>query len=100
MKLHSSAVTQLDQLLQANHSWFRVSVRAGGCNGFEKVFELVHAINEDDHLINNQVVVDPVSWDLLQNSELKYQVDLSGSQFVLVIPEAASSCGCGRSFAF
>ena len=95
-----SAKSKLQSLLQPGSSWFRVSVKAGGCNGFEKVFDIVNTVTADDVVIDNQVAVDSVSWDLLRNSELIYQDDLGGSQFVLNIPEAKVNCGCGRSFDF
>ena len=44
------------------------------------------------------VVIDKVSYDLLDNATVDYKTDLAGSYFAIDIPEAASTCGCGTSF--
>jgi iron-sulfur cluster assembly accessory protein len=77
----------------------RIEVKAGGCNGFEKIFSTTDSAEPADSVFENQVVVDPLSLELLANSVLIYSDDLSGSQFDLQVPEAVSNCGCGRSFA-
>jgi len=78
--------------------WFRVSVRAGGCSGFEHAFSLVPHPDPDQDVTIGQVCMDLTSADILQNAVLDYHVDLSGSQFLLTVPEATSACGCGKSF--
>ena len=40
----------------------------------------------------------PVSLPFLKGSEIAFVDDLSGAQFVVRNPNAASSCGCGVSF--
>lgn len=98
MKIDASASAQLKRILQPGHL-MRIEVRAGGCNGFEKIFSTTDTVEPEDQLFDNQVVVDSVSGELLANSVLIYRDDLSGSQFELSVPEALSNCGCGRSFA-
>ena len=80
----------------------RVSVLAGGCSGFQYRFELTEAAAADDLVVARdgaQVVVDPVSLDLLAGAELDYAEALMGSHFAVRNPNAASACGCGTSFA-
>ena len=46
-----------------------------------------------------RVVVDPVSLEYLQGSELDWVDALIGASFQIRNPNAKSSCGCGTSFA-
>ena len=78
--------------------WFRVSVSAGGCSGFEHAFSVTHHTDPDQDVILGQVCMDHTSALILQNAVLDYHIDLSGSQFMLTVPEATSACGCGKSF--
>lgn len=98
MKISLQARDQLTKILPSG-SWMRISVQAGGCNGFEKLFSVEINKDDGDIVVDGQVVVDNCSYELIANSELDWVDDLSGSQFVLTIPEAVSNCGCGRSFA-
>lgn len=79
----------------------RVAVEGGGCSGFQYRFELVDAAAPDDLRIETQgqaAIIDPVSLPFLAGSEIAFVDDLSGAQFVVKNPNAASSCGCGVSF--
>ena len=79
----------------------RVAVDGGGCSGFQYRFELVPAPQADDLVIRadgQAAVIDAVSLPLLAGSEIAFVDDLSGAQFVVKNPNAASSCGCGVSF--
>ncbi len=79
----------------------RVAVDGGGCSGFQYRFELVETAAADDLRIETDgqaAVIDPVSLPFLKGSEIAFVDDLSGAQFVVRNPNAASSCGCGVSF--
>ena len=78
----------------------RLSVDGGGCAGFTYKFELGEfedgdAVAETDGV---QLIVDPVSLDLVQGSAVDFVEDLGGSAFKVTNPNAASGCGCGSSF--
>ena len=80
----------------------RVAVSGGGCSGFSYGFSLDNNTNSDDHLFTKdgiEVIVDEVSLEYLNGSELDYVQDLIGSYFSLKNPNATSTCGCGTSFA-
>ena len=80
----------------------RVAVLAGGCSGFQYKFELDRQPAAEDAVIEQsgaRVLIDPASLDLLAGSELDYTDELMGSHFAVRNPNAASSCGCGTSFA-
>ena len=79
----------------------RVAVDGGGCSGFQYRLELIETADAGDIVIRadgQAAVVDPVSLPFLKGSEIAFVDDLSGAQFVVRNPNAASSCGCGVSF--
>lgn len=97
MKITQAASTQIDKVCATN-SWFRIHVQAGGCSGFQHEFQISDHMDPDEDHVFGKVVIDHASYDIIQNAQLDYKVDLSGSQFTLSIPEATSECGCGKSF--
>ena len=79
----------------------RVFVQGGGCSGFQYGFTFDEAKNEDDFDFaydTVKVVVDAMSMQYLQNSEIDYKEDAMGASFVINNPQAVSTCGCGSSF--
>ena len=85
---------------QGKPAILRLSVDGGGCAGFSYKFEMSE-IGEDDSQAETDgvtLVVDPVSFDLLDGSEVDYVEDLGGAAFKVTNPNAASGCGCGSSF--
>ena len=103
--LSDSAVERLKILSQAaDHTgqMLRVAVDGGGCSGFQYSFTFDHKINMDDKVIEKEgisVVIDEMSWDYLVGSEIGYKQELIGAYFSIENPNAASTCGCGTSFA-
>jgi iron-sulfur cluster assembly accessory protein len=85
---------------QGKPAVLRLSVDGGGCAGFTYKFELGEP-GADDQVASTDgvsLVIDPVSLDLLQGSEVDYVEDLGGASFKVTNPNAASGCGCGSSF--
>lgn len=80
----------------------RVFVSGGGCSGFQYGFTFEEETNDDDTQVNKDGVVlliDPMSLQYLMGAEIDYTDGLQGSQFVIRNPNAATTCGCGSSFA-
>lgn len=96
MMVTPSARAQID-LICAADEYFQIQVHAGGCSGFSHEFVITSQL-EPDHVLAQGVLMDVTTADILQNAVLDWKQDLSGSQFVLQIPEATSACGCGKSF--
>ena len=100
VKLTDKAVARFGQLRATSLGDPRIEIRAGGCNGFEKSFSFDQR-QFDDIVIetaSGPVIMDPMSYDMLDNATVDYKADLAGAYFVIDIPEAASTCGCGTSF--
>ena len=79
----------------------RVSVSGGGCSGFQYGFSFDDALGDDDRTFERDgvtVVVDEVSLELLNGSQIDFVEDLIGASFQITNPQATSSCGCGASF--
>ena len=79
----------------------RVFVQGGGCSGFQYGFTFDDAVNEDDTLFEKNgvtLLVDSMSFQYLVGAEIDYKEDINGSQFVIMNPNATTTCGCGSSF--
>ncbi|CAB4243381.1 putative chaperone involved in Fe-S cluster assembly and activation; hesB-like [Methylacidimicrobium sp. AP8] len=79
----------------------RVYVTGGGCAGFQYNFAFDEKREEDDFAVEwggVTVVIDPRSLPFLAGAQIRYEEDLSGARFVVVNPNAASTCSCGSSF--
>jgi iron-sulfur cluster insertion protein len=101
--LTHSALAHIKSLLKSKPqgSFFRVSVDAGGCNGFQYVFKIDDTLKEEDSLFEQEgatIAVDSVSQPFLEKAQIDFVEDLMGSYFKVNNPEAESSCGCGNSF--
>ncbi len=85
---------------QGQPAVLRLSVDGGGCAGFSYKFALGTPEADDTRaqLDGVTLVVDPVSLDLLDGSQVDFVEDLGGSAFKVTNPNAASGCGCGSSF--
>lgn len=81
--------------------FLRVYIEGGGCSGFQYGFKLDDTTSEYDIVIQIEkakVLVDPMSYQYLVNSEIDYKEDIMGSMFIVQNPQARSTCGCGLSF--
>jgi iron-sulfur cluster assembly accessory protein len=79
----------------------RLSVEGGGCSGFQYRFGLADSVEPDDITTERagvKLVIDPVSLELVEGSEVDFVESLGGSAFRVTNPMAASGCGCGASF--
>ncbi|MEK6746932.1 MAG: iron-sulfur cluster insertion protein ErpA [Pseudomonadota bacterium] len=81
---------------------FRVSVKGGGCSGFQYEFFLDDKQPDSSDIIISasgaEAVIDDVSIGLLSGSVLDYTEDLAHAGFSIKNPQATASCGCGNSF--
>jgi len=80
----------------------RLTVSGGGCSGFQYGFALDNTKASDDHIFEQhgvRVVVDEMSLELMDESQIDYVEELVGAYFRVTNPKATSTCGCGSSFA-
>lgn len=105
-----SAASKVAELIEEEGNLklnLRVFVTGGGCSGFQYGFSFDEEILDDDMIIEKSVkqhnqpiklLVDPMSYQYLENAEIDYREDLQGEQFVIRNPNAKTTCGCGSSF--
>lgn len=81
---------------------FRISVKGGGCSGFQYEFGLDgSAPASDDTIIEKdgaEVIIDETSLGIIAGSMLDYTEDLAQAGFAIKNPNATAKCGCGNSF--
>ena len=91
IEITDNAVDEVRRMMtkeQVNAAGLRVGVKAGGCSGFEYVFER-------DGI---KLFCDLKSYIYLNGTVLDYDSGLMGKGFVFMNPNAKKSCGCGSSF--
>lgn len=79
----------------------RVYITGGGCAGFSYGFTFDETTNGDDTSVQREdvtLLVDAMSIQYLDGSEVDYEQGLMGSRFIVHNPNAATTCGCGSSF--
>lgn len=105
-KITDGAVIALKEKFEAHNNpetvMFRITIEGGGCSGFQYQFAFETEIDEKTDIVFDhqgvKVVIDDISMEFLEGSELVYQNDFGGAFFKVQNPNASSSCGCGTSF--
>ena len=95
------AVEKINKLIAKKPSgtFFRISVKGGGCSGFKYDFSFDTNIEKDD-LKHENIIIDKSSLKMLEGSEIDFNEELIGTSFKITNPKTKSSCGCGVSFSF
>ena len=88
---------------QGKELYLRVGVRQGGCSGMSYMmdFEEPSKVREDDKVFDYdgfKIICDPKSILYLYGLVLDYSNAMIGGGFQFTNPNAAQSCGCGKSF--
>ena len=79
----------------------RVFVSGGGCSGFQYGFTFDEKVEDGDSEFPNQgvtLLVDPLSFQYLDGTEIDYVEGLHGAGFKFGNPNVKATCGCGSSF--
>ncbi len=101
LSISASAARRLKKVLPDEAAALRISVKGGGCTGFQYVFDISHAREDEDLVVVRDgatVIVDPISLEMIKGGELDFVDDLMGQSFKMKNPNAVASCGCGVSF--
>src|SRR5690349_8735296 len=105
VSLSESAARRVAELKRQENltgAFLRLAVSGGGCSGFQYGFSFDDQRQEDDSVFERdgvQLVIDAASLDLVKGAEIDFVEDMMGASFQVKNPNAASSCGCGNSFA-
>lgn len=86
----------------AEKLYLRISVRGGGCSGFQNKLDLDTNFNEKTDLTTEQhgvtIVVDKKSMLYLTDVTVDFHEDLNARGFRINNPHAKGTCGCGSSY--
>jgi iron-sulfur cluster assembly accessory protein len=102
--LTETASRKLSELLSqqaASVVGLRLSVRQGGCSGFQYGMSLAEAEQPGDwvgEFGGVKVFVDAESAPALNGVEVDWVETLENTGFAIRNPNAVRSCGCGKSF--
>ncbi len=82
--------------------YLRVSVKGGGCSGFQHKLDLDHNFNEKTDEVMEQhgvpLVVDRKSLLYVDGAVVDFINELNRRGFSVTNPKAKTTCGCGSSF--
>jgi iron-sulfur cluster insertion protein len=103
VSMSASAARRLVKILatEAAGAALRVSVKGGGCSGFQYSFDIERTRADDDLIVERDgavILVDPVSLEYMKGAEVDFADELMGQAFKVRNPNAVASCGCGVSF--
>lgn len=104
LTISESGARQIGRLIAGEKpgTMLRITVSGGGCSGFQYAFAFDDNKTQDDLSFSRDgvtVIIDAISLEYLQGSEVDYVDDLIGAAFRIHNPNATASCGCGTSFA-
>lgn len=104
IELTKPAADQIRKVKEAKNELdgkhLRIAVVGGGCSGnqYQLGFDIE---NEGDSKFDSNgvtIIMDSRSASMLDGMEIDFVEGLQGSSFVFNNPNAANSCGCGKSF--
>ena len=91
INLTDSAKIYLKQVGKPNVS---LSVKGGGCSGFQYVWDVTDEVPTVENLC-----IDPMAEMFVLGCTVDYVNELGGSFLKVINPNATASCGCGERFA-
>jgi len=81
--------------------FLRVSIKGGGCAGFQYALNFIKDIDENDIIAEHnglKIVTDIFSAAQIGGANVDYIESLQGAGFKFDNPGAKRTCGCGSSF--
>lgn len=100
-ELAASKALDMIQAQGKENAGVRVFIKSGGCSGYQYGMAIDDRELDGDTIVHERgvkLLVDRMSLELLQGSEVDYVDNLMGGGFSVKNPNATSSCGCGHSF--
>ena len=102
ISISSIALSKFKSIIRDNNmKAIRLSLKSGGCNGFEYKLEPTLSLEKgDEHFSKDGVNVYICSKSLLFliGTHIDWKKNIMGESFVFNNPNATSKCGCGSSF--
>lgn len=106
ISLTEKAVAKVKELADADgvgHYNIRLKVIGGGCSGYGHDMSFEEKIDELDETIEQngiKIIVDPLSMQYLEGTEVDYIEGTITSGFKFLSPKSTGNCGCGSSVSY
>jgi iron-sulfur cluster insertion protein len=103
LKFSNAAAFKVKDLIEKEKNInlkLRVYIIGGGCSGFKYAFAFDNEKRDSDIFVENQgvfLLVDPITFHYLINSEIDYQKSTTGENFIIRNPNTKMTCGCSSS---
>lgn len=98
MKISEKALEQLKFMKKEKNQLIRLILKGSGCAGFSYKFEFTDKKEDYEKIVDDVLLVDELSFHMLDNCIVDYFDNGFEKYFYLHIPNAKSKCGCGKSF--
>lgn len=105
--ISNTAIKKINQILKNNNSSaMLISIKGGGCNGFNYNFTPLDSnkkVNKLDEVIkikDTNIHLCGASLMYLIGTHIDYKKDIMGEKFDFTNDKISSKCGCGTSFNF
>ena len=105
--ISNTALNKINQILKNNNSIaMLISIKGGGCNGFNYNFTPLKSNQKTDKLDqvikikNTNIHLCGTSLMYLIGTHIDYKKDIMGEKFDFINDNISSKCGCGTSFNF
>ena len=99
LEFTDSAKNQIEKITKSDKKkYFRISVKGGGCSGFQYEWSMTDE-TEKGTLIENILVLDKLAEMFVIGCTVDYVQEFGGSYLKVINPNATAQCGCGESFA-
>ena len=105
--ISSTALKKINQILNNNNATaMLISIKGGGCNGFNYKFTPLESNKKTDKLDevikidNTNIHLCGTSLMYLMGTHIDYKKDIMGEKFDFTNDNISSKCGCGTSFNF
>ena len=99
IKLTDNAIERLHKIADKNGKrYVRLSIKGGGCAGFEYKWDFDNEQQRGDMLLNDILLVNRDYELYLLGTILDWDETAFKSEFTITNPNSKSTCGCGESF--
>tara|TARA_Y100000816_G_scaffold180252_1_gene130402 strand:- start:1531 stop:1839 length:309 start_codon:yes stop_codon:yes gene_type:complete len=99
LKLTENAIERLRKIATDHGKQYcRLSVKGGGCAGFEYEWSTTNNEERGDVLLEDVLVVNRDYELFLLGTTLDWEKGAFKSEFTITNPNSKSTCGCGESF--
>jgi iron-sulfur cluster assembly protein len=100
-EIAAQEIKRLQKSRNQENTFFRLSITKGGCADLYYILEFAPEAQASDHQFHTHalsILVDPESYNYIQELKLDFSEDLMGGGFRFHNPNAIKTCSCGQSF--